>query len=153
MANGSNQSDTHSPLDFFNEEMRMFVEDGEFSSGVPISDPEGNSVALSSTVSDAWKRAEKDGRLVATSPIQMPSVMVPVYRLLGAGWEPNSYRSLKVEDKGKVFSVVSYAGTDPVRLFLKGSNYNDPDPIDPGTSTDPEVPITPEPDPIPEPEF
>ena len=58
MANGSNQSDTHSPLDFFNEEMRMFVEDGELSSGVTISDPEGTSVALSSIVSDAWKRAE-----------------------------------------------------------------------------------------------
>ena len=58
----------------------MFVEDGEFSSGVTISDPEGNSVALSSTVSDAWKRAEKDGRKAwLLTPIQMlPSVMVPV---------------------------------------------------------------------------
>jgi len=145
-------------LDDFNEEMRLFVEDSEFSSSITISDGNGVSITVSATVSDAWKRAEKDGRLVATTPIQMPSVIVPMYRLLGAGWTPSSYRSLKVEDNGKVFSVVSSAGTDPVRLFLKGSDYNDPDPDDPDAGTDPEVPtdsdpdVPTDPDPIPDPE-
>lgn len=87
-------------------------------------------VPVTGIFSDAWKREEKDGKLSPERPAWTPSIIVPLYKLLEAGISPAEYDTLKVRRKDSLYSVMSHAGADPVRFFLKGSDgVYEPDPV------------------------
>lgn len=138
-------------LDDFNAEMDFNVAEAEFSRTFVVV---FNSVRLSVTgiVSNAWKREEKDGRLDPGSPMLIPSVVVPVGTLRAAGITAELYKSLKIENEGSEYEVISYEDGNPVRLFLKPDSAEEPEPEPDEDEPVPETDPTPEPEPEPEPE-
>lgn len=123
-----------SALDDFRKEMEFNIGDAELSEGftlvrgsqsvsivsvVGYSNTVTESKPATGMFSDAWKREEKDGKLSPERPSWMPSVVIPLYKLLEAGISPAEYEMLKVVRGDITYSVVSHAGSDPVRLFLK----------------------------------
>lgn len=136
-----------SALDDFNAEMDFNVSKAEFSRTFAVVF-NGVRLSVAGIVSNAWKREEKDGRLDPGSPMLIPSVVVPKSTLRLAGITADKYKSLRIESEGSEYEVVSYGGSNPVRLFLKPDTAEEPEPEQEPT---PEVDPTPEPEPEPEP--
>lgn len=136
-----------SVLDDFNAEMDFNVGSAEFAQTFAIIYG-GQRTDVDGIVSYAWKRKETDGRLDPGSPMSIPSVVVPIGVLRSMGITEGLYESLKVEDAGVEYGVISYENTNPVRLFLKSDSGSEPEPEPDENEPVPE----PEPEPIPEPE-
>jgi hypothetical protein len=82
----------------------------------------------------------------------IPSVVVPKSTLRLAGITADKYKSLRIESEGSEYEVVSYGGSNPVRLFLKPDTAEEPEPEQDEDEPVPETDPTPEPEPEPEPE-
>ena len=140
-----------SALDDFNAEMDFNVSEAEFSRTFVVVF-NGVRLSVAGIVSNAWKREEKDGRLDPGSPMLIPSVVVPVGTLRAAGITAELYKSLKIENEGSEYEVVSYEDGNPVRLFLKPDSAEEPEPEPDEDEPVPETDPTPEPEPVHEPE-
>lgn len=141
-----------SALDDFRKEMEFNIGGAEIADGftlvrgtqsisvvsvVGYEETATESIPVTGIYSDAWKREEKDGKLSPERPSWMPSVVIPLYRFLEAGISPAEYEMLKVVRGDVTYTVISHAGSDPVRLFLKS-----------GTEEYTDEPVT---EPVPEP--
>jgi hypothetical protein len=128
-----------SALSDFESSMNANMFDGEFTTQVFVT-LGTRQLYYNAIEIDAWKREEKDGRLLPDNPIQSASIMLSKLELEADGVTMKDYKSLLVTLGGVVYGVMSYSCSHYVRLFLKaGADPTEEPESEPDPYEDPEV--------------